>query len=241
MGYGARDKLDREDIIKVSTDEQREELTKYCTEYEEWMYEGVSERNEYENRLSKLKDLLGPMEERALELEARSELPETVKELIEDSRAMQGHIEKNMSWVNENKTAAAAKKLADFEEWWTKKLDQQAALPLHEAPAYTRSDVVERINKVHKELSNLKKTKKPKEKKETKNATADKKGAKKAAKAEEKMPESIEETQKELKEVAAKKAAAVEKEDFDAAHALKQHEKALNEHLGRLQAAKSEL
>merc|ERR1712232_775287 len=131
--------------------------------------------------------------------------------------------------------------MGDFEEWWTKKLDQQAALPLYEAPAYTRSDVVERINKVHKELSNLKKTKKPKEKKETKNATADKKGASNKSKPEAKLPETIEETEKNLKDIAAKKAAAVEKEDFDAAHALKQQEKALNEHLGRLQAVKSEL
>merc|ERR1712176_606090 len=51
--YGARDKLEREDIVKVSTEEQREELLSSCTEYEEWMYEGVSEKNEYENRLTK--------------------------------------------------------------------------------------------------------------------------------------------------------------------------------------------
>merc|ERR1711862_1079052 len=116
-------------------------------------------------------------EERATELENRAELPENVKELIEDSKAMKASIEKDMPWVNENKTIAAAKKLTEFEEWWMKKQDQQAALPLHEAPAYTKSDVVDRINKVHKEFTNLKKTKKSKEKKETKNTTADKKGA----------------------------------------------------------------
>jgi len=82
--YGSRDKLDREDIIKVSTEEQREEVTKLCTEYEEWMYEGSSEKNDYEQKVNKLKDLLGPMEERALELEAREDLPERVKEQIDE-------------------------------------------------------------------------------------------------------------------------------------------------------------
>merc|ERR1711924_193234 len=133
--YGSRDKLERDDIIKVSTEEQREEVTKLCTEFEEWMYEAGSDKNEFEQRLNKLKDLLGPMEERALELEAREDLAGNVKELIDDSKAMKEKIVKDMPWVNANKTADATTKLTEFEDWWTKKQEKQAALPLHEAPA----------------------------------------------------------------------------------------------------------
>merc|ERR1712151_1182071 len=84
--YGNRDKLERDDIVKVSTDEQREEITKLCTEYEEWMYEPGASKTDYEAKLGKLKDLLGPIEERAFEMEARSDLPAAVKEIVDDAK-----------------------------------------------------------------------------------------------------------------------------------------------------------
>eukprot|EP00913_Durusdinium_trenchii_P009622 g9040.t1 len=41
MEAPGKDKMEREDIIKVSTEEQREEINKLCTEYEEWVHEAV--------------------------------------------------------------------------------------------------------------------------------------------------------------------------------------------------------
>mmetsp|Transcript_6461 Transcript_6461/g.15969 ORF Transcript_6461/g.15969 Transcript_6461/m.15969 type:complete len:181 (+) Transcript_6461:32-574(+) len=180
-------------------------------------------------------------------MEARADLPDNVKELVADAKAMKAHIAKNMSWVNENKTADAAKKLSEFEEWWAKKQEKQAALPLYEAPAFTRNEVMEKINAVYKDFDKLKKTKKPKEKKPKENKTAKantsaKAGSQKAqAKAEDVMPVDIETTEKELAWVQGEKAAAVEKEDYDKAHSLKSLEKKLNEHLAKLKAEKSEL
>merc|ERR1719343_1488576 len=113
--YGSRDKLERDDIVKVSTEDQREDVMKLCTEYEEWMYEGGSSKNDYEMRITKLQDLLGPMEERALELEARSDLPDMVQDSVEDMRKTHAFIEKNMTWVNSSKTEAAMQKLTEFE------------------------------------------------------------------------------------------------------------------------------
>merc|ERR1719353_719135 len=81
--YGSRDKVELDDIVKVSTAEQREEVVKLCTELEEWMYEGGSTKSDYESRLNKLKDLLGPIEERALELESRDDVIQNVKEALE--------------------------------------------------------------------------------------------------------------------------------------------------------------
>jgi hypoxia up-regulated 1 len=155
--YSSRDKLESEDVIKVSTEEQREEVTKLCTEYEEWMYEAGATKNDYDTRLAKLNDLLGPIQERAIELEARADIPGAVKEIVDAAKDMQSFIEKNMSWVNASKTAAAVEKLTEFEEWWAKRQTAQAVLPLHEAPAYTKSDVMDRVNKVSKEFTNLKK------------------------------------------------------------------------------------
>jgi len=249
--YGSRDKMERDDIVKVSTEEQREEVSKLCMEYEEWMYEGSVEKQEYESRLSKLQDLLGPMEERALELESRADLSENVQEIVDDVKAMRDHIAKNMSWVAANKTADAEKKLVEFEEWWAKKQTSQKSLPLHEAPAFTRAEVIEKINKVHKEFDRLKKIKKPKEaKKPKKNATTaagdDQKKADAGAEsspedADAALPADVEGTEKEIAKLRDQKASAVEAEDYDRAHSLKAQEKKLVEHLAKLKAAKSEL
>merc|ERR1712066_139444 len=134
-----------------------------------------------------------------------------------------------------SKVDAVSKKLVEFEEWWKKKLDQQATLPLHEAPAFTKKDVQEKVAKIQKEWDKLKKIKKPKEPKAKKNETGSK------AKEEEKLPETIEATEKELAALREKKAAAVENEDFDMAQKLKVKEKALVGHLESLKAAKTEL
>jgi hypoxia up-regulated 1 len=249
--YGSRDKMESESIIKVSTEEQREEMSKLCMEAEEWMSEAATnDKTEFSQRLTKLQDLLGPMEERAIELENRADLPEAVEELVKDANGMKAHIAKNMSWVNENKTAEASTKLEEFEEWWVKKQEAQKQLPDHEAPSYTKQDVMEKVNKVHKDWLKLKNTKKPKEKKAPKakaNATANATDAGAAADTEpekekgEPLPADLEATEKELAALREKKATAVENEDFDLAHSLKTREKALKEHVEKLKADKTEL
>merc|ERR1712032_674993 len=110
---------------KVSTEEQREEVNKLCLEYEEWLYESGATKSDYEQRLNKLQDLLGPMEERATELEARPDVEEQVQDGLSDVKKVHAHIVKNMSWVNPNKTQDALKRLEEFEEWWKKKTESQ--------------------------------------------------------------------------------------------------------------------
>jgi len=208
------------------------------------MYETGSTKSDYETRLKKLQDLMQPMEERALELEARADITDNVKEELSSIKDIQAHIAKNMSWVSKNKTEAAEEKLAEFKSWWAKKQESQKALPLSEAPAYTKQEVMDQLSKVRKEWEKLKKIKKPKETKPKvdKNATKSSSSKdKKDKKAEEPMPTDVEGIEKELASLKDKKMEAVEKEDFDAAHVLKQREQALLKELEKLKAEKSEL
>jgi len=238
--YGSRDKMELGDIQKVTTDEQREEVVKLCTEYEEWLYEGSTSKTEFETRLNKLKDLLGPMEERALELESREDVADNVKEVVAKMNKFHDDLKKNKTWVNETKLEAAVKKLTDFEEWWTKKQDSQKDLPLHEAPAYTKAEVTERIGKLQKDWDKSMKaaTKKPKEDKKTAkgaNATDASSSSAKADAKEEALPSDAKAVEEELKSVREKKAQAVEDEDFDKANELKQRETTLKAHLATLE------
>jgi len=238
--YASREKLELEGIVKVSTEEQREEVNKLCMEYEEWLYESGATKSDYEQRITKLRDLLGPMEERANELEARPDVEEQVQDGLADVKKVHAHVVKNMSWVNPNKTKDALTNLEEFEEWWKKKQESQKKLPLTEAPAYTRKEVTEKLAAVQKEWEKLKKTKKPKEAKAkaAKNKTAgdDSKEKKAEKKEEEELPSDPAEVEKLLASLREEKAAAVAAEDFDKAHSLKSREAALTKQLEKLKA-----
>jgi len=249
--YSSRDKMEMSDFMKVTTEEQRQEVIKSCTEYEEWMGEGSSEKSEYETRLNKLKDLLGPMEERSVELDARADIPDNVKDVLDKITKFHADLKKNQTWVNETKLETATAKVTNFTEWWDKKQASQKDLPLHEAPSYTKKEVMEKLSKLQKDWDKAIKaaTKKPKEEKKkdakkstngTNATTSDKEEpAKEEATKEEPMSSDAKVVEEELKAVREKKAAAVENEEFDAANLLKQREVALKAHLETLQ--KSEL
>lgn len=244
--YGSRDKLDRDDIIKVSTEAQREEVIKLATDLEEWMFEPGHTKSDYEAKLLSLQGLLEPMEERAMELEARSDLDEKVTERLQEIRDMRDVIAKDMPWVNANKTEAATKKMEDFEEWWKKKVAQQESLPLHEAPAYLAKEVTEKLSSLHSAWDKLKKTKKPKEKKEAKKEKSTSTDESKDKKAEDKAEEpelsnDPEVLEKEIAALREKKSAAVENEEYDEANALKVQEQKMVKHLEKLKSEKTEL
>lgn len=228
--YSARDKMEGETLIKVSTSEQRDEVTKLCGEIEEWSYEGSVNKNEYEQRLEALRALLGPMEERALELEAREDLPGVVKEYIDDMKDVKKMIKKNMSWLNESKIEKADEKLAEFSDWWSQRQEKQKALPLSEAPAFTKAEVIEKVKKVQQEWEKLKKIKKPKEAKK-KDTNEDKDSKKKDASS---LPETIDATETKLSAVKKAKADAIENEDYDKAQELKKEQETLTKHLQQL-------
>lgn len=229
--YSAREKVEMETLMQVSTEEQREAVTKLCGDIEEWTYEGSTEKHEYEKRLDGLKELLGPMEERAQELEARSELGDTIKEAVEEWEKSRQHIEKDMPWVNATKLEAAKTKVDEFNKWWAQRQEKQQDLPLHEAPAFTKSEVMEKKEKVDKEWEKLKKIKKPKEPKKPKKNATDAEAKKDDGPA---LPTDVEATEKELEDIKKKKVEAVENEDFDTAQNLKKRQDALTKHLAKL-------
>jgi len=235
--YGSRDKVEADSIVKVSTEEQRTEVLKLCTEYDDYIAETADAKKvDYETRYNKLKDLLGPMEERSIELESRDDVADNMNDALQKMNEFHDALKKNKTWVNETKLETAVKTLTELEEWWSKKLASQKSLPLHEAPAFTKAEVTDHVKKTKKDWDKAIKsaTKKPKEEKKKANATAG--DAKKEPEVkEEAMPADAAAVQAEIKDVAAKKAAAVENEDFDAAQLLKQREAKLKAHLDTLE------
>merc|ERR1712039_741669 len=129
----------------------------------------------------------------------REDIPDQVKGAVADMKKDHAHIEKNMTWVTASKTEAALKKLTEFEAWWKKKQEKQAELPLHEAPAFTKKEVQEKVAKIQKKFDELKKIKKPKAPKAKKNETANgTKGSGKDKEADAKLSDDPDTVQKEL-------------------------------------------
>merc|ERR1719235_363133 len=108
-----------------------------------------------------------------------------------------------MTWVNVTKVEEAAAALDEFKEWWAKRQEKQRSLPLSEAPAFTKAEVETAAEKAVKKKDNATKAKSKPKDKDSDKAT------------EEKLPTDAAATEKELEAVRAKKAEAVEKEDFD--------------------------
>jgi len=231
--YAARDKLEGDLLVKVTTEEQREEVSKLCTEIDEWVYEGSVQKSDYDERLERLNALLGPMDERIVELEAREDLPSTVGEAVASMKEMEATVRKDMPWVNASKVEKAQEKLAEFMSWWTQRQDKQKELPLSEAPAFTKVEVQDKLVVVQKEWEKLKKIKKPKESKESKkDVSATKTEQEKTpAPGSEMLPDTVEETEIVLTEVKKAKADAIEQEDYDKAQELKKKQELLAKHL----------
>mmetsp|Transcript_94714 Transcript_94714/g.149842 ORF Transcript_94714/g.149842 Transcript_94714/m.149842 type:complete len:908 (+) Transcript_94714:64-2787(+) len=237
--YSGREKCEMEDFQKCSTSDERDQITALATEYEEWMYEGSIAKDEYESRLKKLRDLIGPVEERLSEMEARVDLPGNVKDGVDAMKKQAATLGKNKTFVNETKLEAAMTKVTEFEEWWSKKQESQKKLALHETPAYTKTEVMEKLNKLSKEWDRqikaaTKEPKKPKEEKKKANASDTAKAGGSKAK-EQELPADKAGVEAELKALREKKIEAVEKEDFDTAASLKDREKKLEEHLKKLE------
>merc|ERR1711998_530226 len=143
-------------------------VSKLCTDIDEWVYEGSVQKSYYDERLERLRALLGPVDERIAELEAREDLPSTVDEAVASMKEVEATIRKDMPWVNASKIEKAQEKLAEFMTWWAQRQDKQKALPLSEAPAFTKVEVQDKLAVVQKEFEKLKKIKKPKESKDSK-------------------------------------------------------------------------
>merc|ERR1719253_1385343 len=123
------------------------------------------------------------------------------------------NLKKNKTWANETKLEKAAEMVTELDQWWSKKQASQKSLPLHEAPAFTKIEVVNKLAKTNKDWTTAiaAATKKPKEeKKNDTNATSAKEKENEKRTEVAPMPASAKATEEEMKAVREKKAAAVE-------------------------------
>ncbi|KAG0204232.1 hypothetical protein BGX28_003760 [Mortierella sp. GBA30] len=177
--YRGRDLLDKEEIIEVSTVEEREKLSQSLSTISEWLDDNEdAETLEFQTRLKELRKLERPLSVRAAERISRPKAFETLKSSVTMARTVGEHL---LSGEGAFHDPADVQKLFDVCDevlgWIKEKETEQAVLPLWKDGVVTTREIQQRGAPVEREmhrLMSMKKPKAPKKEKETTNNATEK-------------------------------------------------------------------
>lgn len=181
--YSVKNKLidDEENIAKISTEEQREELRKLSMGAEDWLFD-EGDTADIETIQSKYDELATPAEMVWFRLKEMTARPAAVKALNEKLVEIEEKFTNwvtNLTHITEEEKGDVFAKVESARKWLSDKVDAQAEKAAHDEPAFTSEEVPLQIKPIQKLISKLSKKPKPKppkvEKKETEmNSTDDK-------------------------------------------------------------------
>ncbi|KAF9978678.1 hypothetical protein BGZ73_001033 [Actinomortierella ambigua] len=179
--YRARELMYRDEIVEVTTEEQREALTSKLSEVSEWFDENEdADRKEFDAHLKSLRELEEPMSRRAAEKVSRPAAFVKLESAVSMARTVGEALLKGEESYH---TPEEVQKLYDacdeVDQWVKEKREAQEKLALWEEPAVTTREIEYRGVPVEKELTKLMSKKKPKvtKKKSSENATEEEKKA----------------------------------------------------------------
>jgi hypothetical protein len=153
-----------DNFIKVSTEEQREDLATKLSEAEDWIYDQEEETAEiFENKLAELQEVSDPILLRAHELDAYPEALEKTLYFINGTRHLLKNATKALPWVNEKEFKKLEEKLEHVAEWVKNKTDEQSQLQPTDPPAVTASALMNKLKPLAKLSQSIFKRPKPKD------------------------------------------------------------------------------
>lgn len=160
---------DEEKVGMVSTEEQREEITKLASEMTDWL-DFDADDADLETLQAKFKELSEPAEKiwfRMKELTARPEAVAAINEKLAKVEEILKKWETSMPQITEEERADVKAKVDDIKKWIQDKLDEQDGKKAHEEPAFTSEEVPLQSKTLERLMNKLSKKPKPKpEKKE---------------------------------------------------------------------------
>lgn len=172
--YSVKNKLldDEENIAKISTEEEREELKKLSSEAEDWLFD-EGDTADLETILSKYDDLATPAEKVWFRLKESTARPAAVKALNEKLVEIEEKFTKwatNLTHITDEEKGDVFAKIESARKWLADKVDEQSQLAAHDEPIFASEEVPLQTKPIQKLISKLSKKPKPKpkvEKKET--------------------------------------------------------------------------
>lgn len=154
--YATREALWENDIIKVSTEQQREEINAVLSDASDWLYgDGFSASlQEYRDQLAALRSVFEPISSRASELAARPATIEAFGIWKQSTLEALANITNERN-VEEEEKASLINSIADIEKWLAEKEQEQQAKSLTEQPAWASKDIITKLSPLDNELKRL--------------------------------------------------------------------------------------
>jgi hypoxia up-regulated 1 len=164
--YQIKNKLidDEDNIAKISTEEQREELRKSYVDGEEWLDDngfsaGVATME------AKYAELSEPAEKVFFRLKEMTDRPAAVKEMQKKLDKVSELLMKwkdSMPQITDDERADVTVKVDDVRKWLVEKEEEQAKKESYEDPAFTSDEVPLQTKSLERLISKLVKKPKPK-------------------------------------------------------------------------------
>ena len=173
--YHVKNKLldDEENIAKISSEEQREELMNLSRDAEDWLFdEGYTA--DLETIQAKYDELAVPAEKVWFRLKEMTERPAAVKALNEKLTEIEEKFTlwvTNLTHITEEEKNDVHSKIEGARKWLSDKVDAQAEKDGHEDPVFTSDEVPLQTKPIQKLIAKLSKKPKPKPPKVEKNDT----------------------------------------------------------------------
>jgi len=174
--YLIKNKLidDEENIAKVSTEEQREELGKLSADGEDWLYDD-GYNADLKTMEAKYLELSEPAEKVWFRVKEMTERPAAVKDMnkkLDKVEELMMKWKDSMPQVTDEEKADVTEKISVVRTWLSEKEAEQEKIASHEDPAFTSAEVPLQTKSLERLISKLMKKPKPKPpKKEEKNET----------------------------------------------------------------------
>merc|ERR1712038_865633 len=210
--YLIKNKLidDEDAIAAVSTQEQRDYLSKSAMEAEDWMYDEGYDAD-LETYTKKYEELSAPAEKvffRVKEVPARAEAVDAMNKKLDKVVALMTKWETTMPQVTEEERADVISKVDAVRQWMADKVEAQASADPADDPVFVSADVPKQTSELQAVISKLSKRPKPAPKEEKKNETdadakSDDKESEEESKEESKEGEGEESKEEETKDSAA--------------------------------------
>ena len=162
---------DDENVGKVSTEEQRKEVSKLANEAEDWMYDD-GYNVDLRTMEAKYLELATPADKiffRVAELTARPAAVAALKEKLEKVEELMTKCETTHPQITEVERNDVLAKIEEAKTWLTEKEAEQEKVALPDDPAFNSSQVPLRTKSVESMVSRL--SKKPKHKPPKSNET----------------------------------------------------------------------
>lgn len=155
---------DSESLKAVSTEKERTKLSSELTDTEEWLYGDEGEAADaaiLKEKLSTLRSQGDAIERRAAEKERRPGAISGVADFVAAVKKALATWPKEKPWIDPHETEGVTAKLNELTAWLDKKVAAQKKLKDHEEPAFTVSEVMQKVDAAKKAYERLSAKKKP--------------------------------------------------------------------------------